>query len=144
MGSGFRNDRYVDLAVVANFVVTNDAEEESYLHTYFGEAASDYRRARFYLMRQLLHMFYPAALILFGLKGKAVQSKEKVPDFRDFHTRIWKGELSLATDEAKLQYARVHMKQNLADIGTARFQDALRLISGRGKQVFGEIKQLKP
>ena len=129
--AGFRNDRYVDLAVVANFVVASDAEEEAYLHTYFGEAAGDYRRARFYLMRQLLHVFYPAALLMFGLKGKPVPSQEQVPEFRDFHTRIWKGELSLASDEAKLQYARVHMKQSLENLGAPRFQDALRLISGR-------------
>jgi len=127
--AGFRNDRYVDLAVVANFVITNDAEEEAYLRAYFGEAAGDYRRARLYLMRQLLHMFYPAVLFMFSLRDNAVHSKEKVPDFRDFHNRIWAGELSLAADEARLQYAWVHIKQNLENLGAARFQDALRLIS---------------
>jgi len=127
--AGFRNDRYVDLAVVANFVITNDAEEEAYLRAYFGEAAGDYRRARLYLMRQLLHMFYPAVLFMFSLRDNAVHSKEKVPDFRDFHNRIWAGELILAADEARLQYARVHIKQNLENLGAARFQDALRLIS---------------
>ena len=98
-------------------MVTNDAEEKAYLRAHFGEAVSGYRLARFYLMRQLLHMFCPAVLFMFGLKGNAVHSKEKVPDFRDFHNRIWKGELSRAADEAKLQYAKVHMKQNLEDMG---------------------------
>src|SRR5262245_17198436 len=55
--AAFLNDRYSDLAVMANFVVTNDAEEEAYLRTYFGEAAGEYRLARFYLMRQVVHMF---------------------------------------------------------------------------------------
>ena len=32
--AAFLNDRYHDLAVVANFVVTNDAEEEAYLRKY--------------------------------------------------------------------------------------------------------------
>jgi hypothetical protein len=45
--AAFLNDRYADLAVVANFVVTNDAEEAAYLRTYFGEAAGEYRLARF-------------------------------------------------------------------------------------------------
>jgi thiamine kinase-like enzyme len=55
--AAFLNDRYSDLAVMANFVVTNDAEEELYLQTYFGEEAGEYRLARFYLMRQVVHMF---------------------------------------------------------------------------------------
>lgn len=54
--AAFLNDRYFDLAVVANFVVTDDAEEEAYLRRYFGEAAGEYRLARFYLMRQITHM----------------------------------------------------------------------------------------
>src|SRR5579864_4816310 len=38
--AAFLSDRYTDLAVAANFVVTNDAEEDVYLRTYFGEAVS--------------------------------------------------------------------------------------------------------
>jgi serine/threonine protein kinase len=78
--AAFLNDRYHDLAVVANFVVTNDAEEEAYLRTYFGEAA---------------------------------------------------GEVSLVTQEAKLQYARVHMNRILENMRAVRFQDALRIVSDR-------------
>jgi len=33
--AAFLNDRYADLAVVANYVVTNDAEEKVYLQEYF-------------------------------------------------------------------------------------------------------------
>jgi aminoglycoside phosphotransferase (APT) family kinase protein len=130
--AGFQNDRYLDLAVVANFVVTNDADEDAYLRTYFGEAAGEYRLARFYLMRQLLHTFYPAVLLLFGRAGKPVDSNETAPDFRDFHDRIWTGEVSLASDEAKLRYARVHMHQGLQNMRTVRFQDALRIVAVAG------------
>ena len=35
--SAFLNDRYADLAVVANFFVKDEAHEEEYLTTYFGE-----------------------------------------------------------------------------------------------------------
>ena len=129
--AGFLNDRYLDLAVVANFVVTNDAEEDAYLRTYFGEAAGEYRLARFYLMRQLLHMFCPVVLMLLGLAGKPIDSNAKAPGFRDFHDRIWAAEVSLATDEAKLQYARVHMNQFLQNMRDVRFRDALRIVSDR-------------
>jgi len=47
-----------------------------------------------------------------GSKGKPVGFTIKKPDFRDFHNRIWSGEISLATDEAKLNYGWVHMEQS--------------------------------
>ena len=129
--AAFLNDRYVDLAVVANFVVTNDAEEELCLRTYFGEAAGEYRLARFYLMRQAVHMFYATVFMLLGSSGKPIEPNAKAPAFRDFHNRIWAGEIRLATDEAKLQYARVHMNQMLQEMRVMRFQDALRIVSDR-------------
>jgi aminoglycoside phosphotransferase (APT) family kinase protein len=133
--AGFLNDRYHDLAVVANFVVTDDAEAEAYLRTYFEEAPGEYRLARLYLMGQLLHMFYPAVLMLLSLAGtpipSPVPSDENAQDFRDFHDRIWAGEVSLDTDRAKLQYARLHMNQFLRNIRTVRFREALRIVSGR-------------
>jgi aminoglycoside phosphotransferase (APT) family kinase protein len=129
--AAFLNDRYQDLAVVANFVVTNDADEDAYLRTYFGEAPGEYRLARFYLMRQIAHMAYAAVFMLLGSGGKAIEADTKAPDFRDFHNRIWAGEVSLATKEAKLQYAQVHMNQILENIRAKRFQDSLRIVSDR-------------
>jgi len=35
--AAFRNDRYADLAVVANLVVASEAEERVYLQEYLGE-----------------------------------------------------------------------------------------------------------
>ena len=127
----FLNDRYFDLAVVANFVVTNDAEEEAYLRTYFGEAPGEYKRARFYLMRQIAHMSYAMVFMLISSRGKAIELDTTAPDFRDFHNRIWAGEVSLATDEAKLQYARVHINQILENMRSERFENALRIVSGQ-------------
>jgi aminoglycoside phosphotransferase (APT) family kinase protein len=127
--AAFLNDRYADLAVVANFVVTNDAEEEAYLRAYFGEAPGEYRLARLYLMRQIVHMFYAAVFMLLGSAGKPIDPNAKAPDFRDFHNRIWAGEVSLVTAQAKLQYARVHMNQFLQNSRGARFQDALRIVA---------------
>jgi hypothetical protein len=82
-------------------------------------------------MRQLLHMFYPAVLMVLNMAGRPTDSNEKTPDFRDFHDRIWAREVSLATKEAKEQYARVHMNQFLQNMRKARFQDAPRIVSDR-------------
>ena len=129
--AAFLNDRYHDLAMVANFVVTNDAEEEAYLRTYFGEAAGEYRLARFYLMRQTMHVLYAVVFMLFGSGGKPIDADAKAPAFRDFHNRIWSGEVSLASNEAKLQYARIHLNQALQNMREVRFRDALRIVANR-------------
>jgi aminoglycoside phosphotransferase (APT) family kinase protein len=129
--AAFLNDRYFDLAVVANFIVTNDTEEDAYLRTYFEEAAGEYRLARFYLMRQTVHMLYAIVFMLFGSAGKPIDANAAAPDFRDFHNGVWAGDINLTTNEAKLQYARVHMNQALQNMRTLRFQDALRVVSDR-------------
>ena len=127
--AAFLNDRYFDLAVVANFIVTNDAEEDAYLREYFGEAAGEYRRARFYLMRQITHMSYAMVFMRLGSQEKAIDSQAEVPDFRDFHDRIWAGEISLVSAEARLHYGRVHMKQLLQNMRADRFKEALWVVS---------------
>jgi aminoglycoside phosphotransferase len=129
--AAFLNDRYFDLAIVANFVVTNDAEEEAYLRTYFGEPAGEYRLARFYLMRQTMHMLATVVFMLIGSAGKPIEANAQAPAFREFHDGIWAGNISLASNEAKLQYARVHMNQLLENMRTARFDDALRIVAER-------------
>src|SRR5882672_6478959 len=52
--SAFLNDRYLDLAIVANFVIMNEKDEEAYLKTYFETAIDEYKQARFFLMQEIL------------------------------------------------------------------------------------------
>jgi hypothetical protein len=49
--AAFLNDRYADLAVVANLLVSDDLDERAYLHEYFGQPPDEYQQARFFLMR---------------------------------------------------------------------------------------------
>ena len=127
--AAFVNDRYFDLAVVANFVVTDDAEEEAFLQAYFGEEAGEYRLARFYLMRQITHMSYATVFTLLGSGGRTIEGNAQAPGFRDFHNRIRAGEISMVSNEARMQYGRVHMNQILQNMRAGRFQDALRIVS---------------
>jgi thiamine kinase-like enzyme len=127
--AAFLNDRYFDLAVVANFLVTNDAEEKLFLHTYLGKAADEYQLARFYLMRQITHMSYAMVFLRLGSGGQPIQPDTDAPDFRVFHNGIWAGEITLVSGEAKLQYGKVHMNQLLQNMRASRFQDALRIVS---------------
>jgi Phosphotransferase enzyme family len=125
------NDRYFDLAVAANFMVTNDADEGTYLKQYFGQRPDEYQRARFFLMRQVLHMLSATVFLLLGAAGKPIIQGEDPPSFRDFHRRIWAGEINLEDNGMKIAYGRVHWEQLLKNVRETRFDDALRIVSDR-------------
>jgi hypothetical protein len=128
--AAFLNDRYVDLAVVANFAVNSEADERAYLQRYFGKSAGEYRLARFFLMRQVTHIFYAMVFLsLAAAAGKAIDTSVDTPDFRGFHRRILAGEVSLADADAKLQYGLVHLEQVQQNMRTPRFQDAVQTVS---------------
>jgi thiamine kinase-like enzyme len=96
------NDRYLDLAIVANFVVTNDEDEHQYLGEYFGQAPDEYQSARFFLMRQMLHMLSAAVFLLLGSAGKAIRQNGNPRSFREFHERVWAGDIDLADNGLKV------------------------------------------
>lgn len=129
--AAFRNDRYADLAVVANLVVTNEAEERAYLQEYFGEPPDPYQRARFFLMQQVAHMFYAMAFLMLGSSGRPIQWSEPVPEFSEFHRRIWAGEVDLRDNPSRTVYGRVHWERLLQNLRDARYSEALRIISDR-------------
>jgi len=129
--AAFLNDRYADLAVVANLVVANDAEEREYLQEYFGEPPDEYQLARFFLMQQVAHMFYAMAFLLLGSSGKPIDWSEAVPEFRAFHRRIWAGEVNLADNHMKTVYGKVHWEQLLQNMRQARYNEALRIVADR-------------
>jgi hypothetical protein len=127
--AAFVNDRYFDLAVAGNFLLTNDSDEVTYLERYFGQRPNEYQRARFFLMRQVVHMFYATVLLLLGSAGKPIEQSGKLPSFRDFHRWIWTGEVNLADNDLKIVYGRVHWEQLLQKMRQARFEEALRIVS---------------
>ena len=129
--AAFVNDRYFDLSVVANFVVTNDEDERNYLQAYFGQPPDEYQLARFFLMRQALHMLAATVYLLLSSSGKPVNRREKLPSFRDFHQRIWAGEINLADNYLRVIYGRVHWEQLLENMRQPRFDEALKIVSDR-------------
>lgn len=80
-------------------------------------------------MRQITHMSYAMVFMRLGSQGKPIDRQAEVPDFRDFHDRIWAGEISLVSAEARLQYGRVHMKQLLLNMRADRFKEALWVVA---------------
>jgi len=125
--AAFLNDRYADLAVVANMLVADEAEEQIYLQEYFGAAPNSYQTARFYLMKQLAHMFYTMAFLSLGCAGTPVDWSEPVPAYAGFQRRFWRREVDLADSHSKTVYGRVHWEQLRHDLRQPRFEEALRI-----------------
>jgi thiamine kinase-like enzyme len=134
--SAFLNDRYADLAVVANFFVKDRADEEAYLNAYFGEPARDivplreYRRARFFLMRQAVSMFYASLLLLEAARaGLSIDADMTTPDFREYHQDLISNKIDMMTPDAKAQYGMIHLREALHNMRTQRFADAVARVA---------------
>jgi len=130
--SGFLNDEYVDLAIAANFFVKDEAQEGDYLRAYFGESAGDivplreYRRSRFYLMRQALSIFYAALLLLEASQaGLSINADMTTPDFREYHQDPIADKVDMMTADAKLEYGMIHLREALRNMRTSRFEEAV-------------------
>jgi thiamine kinase-like enzyme len=134
--SAFLNDRYVDLAVVANFFVKDEAQEDAYLNAYFGELVDDivplreYRRARFFLTCQALSMFYATLLLLeASWAGLSIDANITTPDFREYHQDLIADKIDMMTSEAKAEYGMLHLREVLRNMRTPRFEEAVALVS---------------
>lgn len=137
--TAFRNDRYADLANVANFFFTEEPaggepgeEEEILLQAYFGDALDEYKRARFFLMRQVNHMFY-AMLLMLSAGARKPDGKwhgdMDTPRLRDFHQRFaavgTEGD-PVASAEGLMLYGKVRLNEALHNMKTPRFEEAIR------------------
>src|SRR3984885_1861904 len=129
--AAFLNDRYADLAVVANKVVTNKEEEMVYLQEYFGAPPDEYQLARFHLIQQISHLFYTMAFLFQGSSSKPIDWSATVPEFRDYNRRMWAGEVDLADKDVKIVYGRVHWERLLRNVRQARYNEALRVVADR-------------
>lgn len=128
--AAFLNDRFMDLSMVANFAVTTEQDEKDFLKIYFGDDVTEYHMARFFLMRQVLHMsYFTFFMLLVSRAGCEIDLDSTKPDFRDFHNRMWSGGIDLANNEPRQQYAWTHMEELMHNLQRKRFEDSLRIVS---------------
>lgn len=128
--AAFQNDRYADLAAVANMVVTSDAEEEIYLREFFGRPPEEMEKARFFLMQQVAHIFYTVAFLILQ-SGGSVDWSQPAPEYNDFQRRFWTGEVKLDETPAKIAYGRAHWEQLLRNVQSPRYEESLRMLTSR-------------
>ena len=119
--AAFLNDRYADLAVVANMIVTSDAEERLYLEEYFGQPPDERQRARFFLMRQVARIFYSMVFLWMGSPGE-------LESVTDFQRQYWTGEINLVEKPMKNRFRkRFNRERLLESVRSPRFEEALRI-----------------
>jgi thiamine kinase-like enzyme len=73
--AAFQNDRYTDLAITGKAYAAGDEQEENYLRYYFGEALSAYKKARYYLMQQVCHIYYSMIMLKLAAAMQPPESK---------------------------------------------------------------------
>ncbi|NLU93295.1 phosphotransferase [Chitinophaga sp. Ak27] len=129
--TAFVNDRYLDLASVANFFIHGPEQEAAFLKTYFGEV-NDYHISRFYVMRQISRIIYAVMMLQLAAQAKPAdyahdQQMEGV-FLKDVGPLLGSGALSLATYEGQLMYGKALMNEAVQQMCTVRFEDALVLL----------------
>lgn len=121
--ASFQNDRYADLAVLANMLVASEDDERTFLQEYFGAAPTEHQAARLHLMRQLAHMFYAMAFL--GLDS----ADKPVSGYGEYQRRFWAREVDLADNEKKALYGRVHWQQLMHNLNQPRYKQSLRTVA---------------
>jgi thiamine kinase-like enzyme len=129
--AAFLNHRYMDLSIVTNFVAKNREEENDFLKRYLGKDPTEYEEACYYLVQQVLHLnYFTVFLVLLFSGGKSFDlNNRSVLDYREFHNRMWAGEITLVEDEPRLHYGLLHMEELQKNIRSQRFKGALDLVS---------------
>ena len=122
--SAFAADRYVDLATVANCFAKGEAERETVLLAYFGDALDDYRRSRLFLMRQINRLFY-ATVMLNAAAAERPGARLTAADLDVPRIADIEGEVGdLATYEGRVRVACVFLNEAVHDVASAQFASA--------------------
>jgi hypothetical protein len=139
--AAFQNDRYVDLAIAANFFVHTEPQEKLFLETYFGDDLSDYHRARLFVMRQICRLVYAMLMFRLAYRGNAscvleVDGAElQTANLRAVGEQLRSGTLSLGSWKGQLFYGKALVNAAAEAMGSVRFGQAISLISSPGEVV---------
>lgn len=123
------NDRYIDLANLANFFVHTEEQEQVYLDTYFDGNIDEYKKARFFTMRQVCRIVYAMLMFQLAARHKPAdhqhdQQMEGV-DLNGFFILMGKGEISLATYDGQLMYGKALLNTAVHQMRSDRWQYSL-------------------
>jgi len=126
--ASFPNDRFADLAAVANMLAKDEEDERAFLQTYFAAPPTPYQQARLHLMRQLAHMFYAMAFLADSSQEKVAALNSPEIPYSEFQARFWSRGLTLSDDRSKATFSRIHWQELLHNLRQPRYEEALRTV----------------
>ncbi len=125
----FLNDRYVDLATAANFFVQTEEQELEFMRVYFNGVVDEYKRARFYIMRQISRIVYSLKLVEVAARskpeGQCIDQKMEGYTMKAFGKLMATGKISMTTHEGQLMFAKAQMNEAIRNMRSPRFVDSL-------------------
>lgn len=127
------NDRFVDLAAIANFFVHTKEQELLLLRVYFEREPTAVETARFFLMRQVSRLIYGMLLAKVGHQAKPAnhvddQDVESCTLSR-FGELIKAGKISMNAYEGQLFYAKANFNEALREMRSFRCEESLRVLA---------------
>ncbi|MEZ5557985.1 MAG: phosphotransferase [Pseudomonadales bacterium] len=130
--TAFRNDRYADIAIVANEFATEPALEDALLTAWLGHAPDEIARARLTLMRQLTHLYY-AGLILtqFAAVPRERPDDLSAPSLEAFLQAIRSGEIKPSASEGLYTMGKITLADYLQRLESPALLDALRVLEAK-------------
>lgn len=127
--AAFLNDRYADLAIVAKSFVSDKNQEKIYLNYYFGDNYNDYKKARYYLMQQVCHMYYAMLMFKFAATMRSSDFKHSsnmdVIPLSQVPKLMKKGELSLNEYEGRLIYGKALLNEALNNMKRIKYDESI-------------------
>jgi aminoglycoside phosphotransferase len=132
--AAFLADRYVDLATVAGWFTRDAGGEAALLTTYFGGPPIVDQQARFYLMRQVNHLF--CGLIFLNVASAerpGVRLADRTlagPDLTTLHQRLGSGEFAILEWENRVVYGKARLAAALDGLRAPAFGAALAQLAG--------------
>lgn len=133
--TSYVSDRYYDLSVVANFMVSDKEEEEWYLKAYFGEGLNEYVRARFFLMRQICRLIYAGLMLELSCPAEHPELVKNIDwkniNIQDVGDQLKNERLKLSTHEGKLMFGVALLNEALSDMRQPYFEEAVNTVRSK-------------
>jgi len=122
--AAFRNDPFVDLAIVANYFGGAPGEDAALLRRYLGADPGERQRAKLLLMRQVCRIYYGVILI------NSAAGWTPAPEMRRLEIgAVAEGGVNLGDPAGRFAYGAATLRQALAETGSRTFRLAVSALA---------------
>lgn len=128
------NDKYVDLAIAANFFAPTPELEKLLLQQYFNGIPTTEQSARFYTIKPLCQLVYTAKFLQMALQNKPANAifnhDPYETDMSQIGMLLRNGTLSLDSYEGQRLYGKAMLNGSLRQLNSAHFIEQLLHLGG--------------